>query len=77
VSYRTALPADVLARSFRTGKIDPLYRSHIATFLDEASPAMLVKAVSEAFASREVPKAAWRNVARMARETLSTRPELA
>lgn len=77
VSYRTTLPAGVLARALRTGKIDPRYRSHIATFLDEASPATLVKAVSEAFLSGEVPKAAWRNVARMARETLSTRPELA
>lgn len=77
VSYRTTLPAGVLAQSFRTGKVDPRYRSHIATFLDEASPATLVRAVAEAFSSGEVPKAAWRNVARMARATMSTRPELA
>jgi transcriptional regulator with XRE-family HTH domain len=77
VSYRTTLPAGVLAQSFRTGKIDPRYRSHVATFLDEASPATLVRAVAEAFSSGEVPKAAWRNVARMARATMSTRPELA
>lgn len=76
VSYRTTLPAGVLAQSFRTGEIDPRYRSHIATFLDEASPATLVRTVAEAFPSGEVPKAAWRNVARMARATMSTRSEL-
>ncbi len=76
VSYRTAMPASELAKSLRTGKIDSRYRSHIATLLDEASPATLVKAVREAFPGK-VPKAAWRNVARMAKETLSTRPDLA
>lgn len=76
VSYRTAMPASELAKSLRTGKIDSQYRSHIATLLDEASPEMLVKAVREAFPGK-VPKVAWRNVARMAKETLSTRPELA
>ena len=76
VSYRTAMPASELAKSLRTGTIDSRYRSHIATLLDEASPETLVKAVREAFPGK-VPKAAWRNVARMAKETLSTRPELA
>ena len=76
VSYRTSLPAAVLARAIRTGVIDEKYRPHIATLLDEGSPALLVKAVAGAFPGK-VPKSAWRNVAKMARATMSNRDELA
>lgn len=75
-SYRTPMPPAVLALAIRTGEIDARYRPHMATFLDEASPAVLVKAVAGAFPAK-VPKSAWRNVARMARETKSRRDELA
>lgn len=75
-SYRSSMPPAVLARAIRTGEIDEAYRPHIATFLDESSPAILVKAVAGAFPGK-VPKGAWRNVAKMARATMSRRGELA
>jgi len=75
VSYRTSMPAVALAQAIRTGVIDEEYRPHIATLLEEASPAVLVKAVAAAFPGK-VPKSAWRNVARMARTTMSSRAEL-
>jgi transcriptional regulator with XRE-family HTH domain len=75
-SYRSPMPPAVLARAIRTGEIDEAYRPHIATFLEESSPAVLVKAVASAFPGK-VPKAAWRNVAKMARATMSQRGELA
>lgn len=76
VGYRTAMPPAALAQAIRTGLIDERYRPHMATFLDEASPAILVKAVAGAFAGK-VPKSAWRNVVRMARTTMSSRDQLA
>lgn len=75
-SYGTVMPPAVLARAIRTGSIDERYRSHVATFLDEASPAVLVKAVAGAYPGR-VPRTAWRNIARMARDTMSSRDQLA
>lgn len=74
-SYRRSMPPAVLARAIRTGAIDPRYRPHMATFLEEASPAVLVKAVAGAFAGK-VPKSAWRNLARMARAQMSSRAGL-
>ena len=75
-SYRVPMPPDVLARAIRTGSIDAQFKPHLATFLDEASPAVLVKAVAAAFPGT-VPPSAWRNVAKLARATMSNRCELA
>lgn len=75
-SYRTVMPAAVLARAIRTGSVEERYRSHLATFLDEASPAVIVKAVAEAYRGN-VPPSAWRNIAKMARATMSSRSQLA
>ena len=75
VSYRKPMPAAVLARAIRTGSVDEEYKAHMATFLDEASPAILVRAVAGAFPG-SVPKSAWRNVVKLARATMSSRDEL-
>ena len=75
VSYATSMPPEVLARAIRTGAIDERYSPHLATFLDEAPAAVLVKAVAAAYPG-PVPAGAWRNIARMAKATLCSRPEL-
>ena len=72
VSYKSELPADKLGLALRTGKVPEQFRAHIATLLDEAPIPVLVRAVEEAFKSN-VPKSAWRNVAKWATDFKSTR----
>ena len=72
MSYKTELPTDELRLALRTDKVPDQFRAHIATLLDEAPIAILVRAIEEAFESN-VPKSAWRRVARWATDFKSTR----
>lgn len=71
VSYRSPLPPAVLAHAAKTGEIASEYLPHMATLLDEASPALLVKALADVF-PEGVPKAAWNNLAKIGKATLSS-----
>jgi transcriptional regulator with XRE-family HTH domain len=68
VSYNKPLPAPVLALALKTGEVPPEYRPHFATLLEEASPALLVRALSEVFPDG-IPKGAWKHLARIGKET--------
>jgi transcriptional regulator with XRE-family HTH domain len=72
VSYRKALPSAVIARAAKTGEVPAEYLAHMATLLDEASPALLVRALREVF-PQGVPKEAWDNLARIGKATRSSR----
>ncbi len=72
VSYRMPLPASVLALALKTGEVPPEYLPHVATLLEEASPTLLVHALSEVFADG-IPKDAWKHLARIGKETRVTR----
>jgi transcriptional regulator with XRE-family HTH domain len=72
VSYRIPLPAAVIAHAAKTGEVAPEYLPHVATLLEEASPALLAKALNEVF-PEGVPKSAWDKLARIGRETLLSR----
>jgi len=72
VSYRTSLPAAVIAHAAKTGEVTPEYLPHVATLLEEASPTLLAKALNDVF-PEGVPKSAWNNLARIGRATHSSR----
>lgn len=72
VSYRLQLPPAELAKALKTGVVEPSFRAHIATLLDEAPVPLIVRAVEEVF-NGVVPKATWRYIARWAVELKSTR----
>jgi len=72
VSYRTPLPAAVIAHAAKTGEVAPEYLPHVATLLEEGSPTLLAKALNDVF-PQGVPKSAWNNLARIGRATLSSR----
>ena len=72
VSYRHELPPIALAEAVRSGKIPQEYRAHFATLLDESPIPIMVRAVEESFAT-DVPRSAWRHIAKWAREFKSTR----
>ena len=68
VSYRKPLPAPVLALAVKTGEVPPEYLPHVATLLEEASPTLLVRALSEVFPDG-IPRGAWKHLARIGKET--------
>ena len=68
VSYRMSLPAPVLARAVATGDVPTEYLPHVATLLEEASPTLLVRALSEVFPDG-IPRGAWKHLARIGKET--------
>jgi transcriptional regulator with XRE-family HTH domain len=72
VSYRTPLPPAVIAHAAKTGEVPTEYLPHVATLLEEASPTLLAKALNDVF-PEGVPKAAWNNLAKIGRATLSSR----
>ena len=72
VSYRRHLPPTELAKALRTGVVEPSFRAHFATLLDEAPVPLIIRAVDEVF-NGVVPKVTWRYFARWAAELKSTR----
>jgi transcriptional regulator with XRE-family HTH domain len=71
-SYRKPLPVEVIARAAKTGEVSREFLPHIATLLEEASPMLLVRALSDVF-PKGVPKEAWDNLARIAKSTHASR----
>jgi transcriptional regulator with XRE-family HTH domain len=70
-SYRTALPPQTLAKALRTGDIPEPFRPHFATLLDEASPTLILRAAEEVLGP-QIPRRAWRTIARWAEDLQST-----
>jgi transcriptional regulator with XRE-family HTH domain len=74
VSYKTQLDAGQLAKALATGEVQPGLLPHVATFLDEAPPPLVVSAVEEAAKRGRVPpKRIWQHVVRWASEIDSPR----
>ena len=72
VSYREPLPAPVLSRAMKTGEVPAKYLPHLATLLEEASPALLMRALTEVF-PEGIPRDAWKHLARISKEVQITR----
>lgn len=75
VSYRRQMPAAVLVRAVTTGQAASSYLPHIATLLEEASPALLVRTLEEIYPAG-VPREAWDTLSRLSRLTRTARPYL-
>ena len=72
VSYRDAVTASEIARSFATGECDERTLPYLATILDEVSDGLLLRAVREvAQAEGIVPARVWRNVRALATQVKS------
>lgn len=75
VSYKTVLTLEELVKAMVLGQLEPGRAPHLATLLDEAPLAIIVKAVQEAALLQHVPpKRIWRNLVHWARELQSPRP---
>jgi hypothetical protein len=72
VSYRDRMPARVLAHAAKTGEVAREFLPHMATLLEEASPTLLMRALSEVFPCG-IPTTAWDNLARLGRQTRAGR----
>lgn len=78
VSFREKIPAAAVERALLTGQLDATWLPHIATIIDEASDAMLLRAVREASLSMSVPAATlWRNLKSLAFAVNSPNPRWA
>ena len=75
VSYRNPLPESELVRAIKTGEVSPEFVPHIATLLEEASPSLLVRALSDVFPDG-IPKSAWTNLVALGRRTMVSRRHL-
>ena len=72
VSYRDAVTASQIGRSFATGECDEPTLPYLATILDEVSDGLLLRAVREvAQAEGIVPARVWRNVRALATQVKS------
>lgn len=74
-SYRKTVPTAVIAQAAKTAQVPADYLPHIATLLEEASPTLLVRALSEIFPKR-IPKEAWDNLAKISKAAHLSRPFL-
>lgn len=75
VSYRTPMTAHTLADVLTTGEYAEQSIPHLATMLDEASDAMILRAVRETAAAQGVsPARIWRNVKALAASLQSPHP---
>lgn len=75
VSYHKPIPERELARAIMTGEVAAEFMPHMATFLEEASPTLLVRTLNDVFPAA-VPNAAWHNLARLGRQTKVARRHL-
>lgn len=68
VSFAREVPPDALGQALVSGNVPKRYAAHLTHLLDEAPIPLVVMAVEEAAAKEGVtPKAAWRNVSKLAR----------
>lgn len=78
VSYKDTIPAVEVQRALVTGNFDHRWLPHIATIVDEASDAMLLRAVREVSAASSKPAATvWRNLKKLALAVASPNPRWA
>ena len=76
VSYRNAMPANMLAAALVSGDIPAQYMAHVSTLLDEAPLPVVVAAVAAAASQAKVPPAqVWKHLGAWARELKSPRKE--
>jgi len=75
VSYRKPLPESELVRAIKTGELSPEFVPHIATLLEEASPSLLVRTLSDVFPDG-IPKSAWTNLVELGKQTMVSRRHL-
>jgi hypothetical protein len=75
VGYHDPLPTPVLARAVTTGEVPVQHLPHVATLLEEASPTLMVHALSEVFPDG-IPRGAWKHLAKISKETRIARAYL-
>lgn len=74
VSYRQPLTAAVLRPALMQGRVPAAYQPHVATLLDEATPALLAAVVEQLHAQEGVPRAqVWARMRELARGFKSAR----
>lgn len=74
VSYRQPLTARVLRAALLQGQVPAAFRPHVATLLDEATPALLAAVVEQLHAQEGVPRAeVWARMRELARSFKSAR----
>ena len=72
VSFRETIPPQVLEHALLTGGVEDRWLPHIAHVVDEASDAMLLRAVREVAMSHDVsPTEVWRHLKLMAESLAS------
>lgn len=78
VSFKDVMPATVLEDAMVTGAFEERWLPHMARVADEASDAMLLRAVREVAKKTSVPAGRiWRNLRDMARVVASPNPRWA
>lgn len=74
VSYRKPLTADLLRTALLQGQVPAAFQPHLATLLDEATPALLAAVVEQLHAQEGVPRAeVWAHMRELARGFKSAR----
>lgn len=74
VSYRKPLTADILRTALLQGQVPAAFQPHVATLLDEATPALLAAVVEQLHAQEGVPRAeVWTQMRELARGFKSSR----
>jgi transcriptional regulator with XRE-family HTH domain len=74
VSYRQPLTAAVLRAALLQGRVSAAFQPHVATLLDEVSPALLAAVVEQLHAQEGVPRAEiWAQMRELARGFKSAR----
>lgn len=74
VSYRQPLTAAALRAALLQGRVPPAFQPHLATLLDEATPALLAAVVEQLHAQEGVPRAeVWARMRELARDFKSAR----
>lgn len=69
VSYTPELDPDILANILATGEVPSSYIAHVAYFLDEAPPIVLIRAVASTANLKKTPaRQIWKNIARIAKD---------
>lgn len=78
VSFKETIPVSEVERAMLSGSCPDTWLPHIATIVDEASDATLLRAVRELAERQGTPSARiWRNIRRLASECASPHPRWA
>lgn len=78
VSFAEALPASEVERALVTGQFDDRWLPHMAVVVDEASDALLLRAIREVAAAQGVPPSTlWRHLTSIASALASPHPRWA